>query len=127
MVGPPVQDLWLALPGRDAYTRRQREIFIEAYEQFRAFDRATLRLIEPLRAMRYVHYAAWIARRWHDPVFPKTWSHFGTEAYWDQETRDLEEQLQRIREADPLRASEAEPDPETELTNKDLFWDWEGD
>ena len=91
VVGPAVQDLWLLLPGRDAGTRRLREIFVEAYEQLRRFDHATLRLIEPLRGMRMVHYAAWLARRWHDPIFPRTWPHFGTDRYWLEETEALEE------------------------------------
>lgn len=91
MVGPAVQDLWLLLPGRDAETRVRREIFLEGYEALRSFDRKTLSLIEPLRGLRRVHYAAWIARRYHDPIFPRTFPHFGSEAYWEEETRDLEE------------------------------------
>ena len=43
MVGPAVQDLWLLLPGRDADTRRLRGVFVGAYEELRAFDRAQLR------------------------------------------------------------------------------------
>ena len=70
VIGPAVQDLWLALPGRDSYTAALREKFLEGYIQFRDFDRSTLSLIEILRGMRVIHYAAWIARRWHDPAFP---------------------------------------------------------
>jgi Ser/Thr protein kinase RdoA (MazF antagonist) len=133
MVGPPVQDVWLLLPGRDAYTRRIREVFLEAYEQLRTFDRRTLPLVEPLRGLRLVHYAAWLARRWHDPVFPQTWPHFGTEAYWTQETADLEDLLAYIHkeeaEAEALAAGRepgtAGGDGQEELTNKDFFWDWE--
>ena len=78
VTGPAVQDLWLALPGRDAYTQGLRERFLEGYLQFRDFDRSTLPLIETLRAMRIIHYAAWIARRWHDPAFPAAWPQWGT-------------------------------------------------
>jgi len=124
VVGPPVQDLWLLLPGRDEHTRRLREIFLDAYEQLRAFDRSTLRLIEPLRGLRRVHYAAWLARRWHDPVFPVTWPHFGTEAYWSEETSDIEEIVAMIRADSPSPASPA-AELEPPLSNKDLFWDWE--
>ncbi len=67
VVGPAVQDLWLALSGRDAEALRQREVFLDGYEQFRDFDRSTLALIEPLRGLRMIHYAAWLAKRWHDP------------------------------------------------------------
>jgi len=132
--GPPVQDMWLALPGRDAETLRLRESFLAGYEQFRQFDRASLRLIEPLRGMRMVRYAVWLARRWHDPAFQAGWPHFGTTEYWEGETRDLEEQLRVIRKeagSDRVIAGGGEPQADREspeeLTNKDYFWDWESD
>jgi len=133
VTGPAVQDLWLALPGRDRETLRQREVFVEGYEQFRLFDRAELRLIEALRGLRVVHYAAWLARRWHDPAFPAAWPHFGTPEYWERETSDLEEQLAIARgEAAPRSAGGPAGDDdggareeEATLTNKDFFWDWE--
>jgi Ser/Thr protein kinase RdoA (MazF antagonist) len=134
-VGPAVQDLWLALPGRDAYTLALRERFLEGYEQFRLFDRSTLRLVEALRGLRVIHYAAWLARRWHDPAFPAAWPHFGTLDYWQRETEDLEEQLALIRgELAPKAApgdgegadGEERPAEEATLTNRDFFWDWEG-
>lgn len=124
VVGPAVQDLWLAFPGRDAWTRRQREAFLAGYERFRLFDRRTLALVEPLRGLRLVHFATWLARRWNDPVFPATWPQFGTETWWEQEVEGLEETLRLIRaEADPEAAA---AQPEEELTNADFFWDWEG-
>ena len=55
-----------------------------------------MRLIEPLRALRYIHYASWIARRWEDPIFKRTFEHFGTVQYWQKETLDLREQIGRI-------------------------------
>lgn len=91
-MGPAVQDFWLLLPGRDAETLAQRQRFVEAYQQFREFDGTWLRAIEALRGMRFVHYAAWVARRWEDPAFPRAFPHFNTEQYWQKETIDLEEQ-----------------------------------
>lgn len=91
VVGPAVQDIWLLVPGRDVESRMRREVFLEGYEQLRKFDRRMLHLIEPLRGLRRIHYAAWITRRWHDPIFPRTFPQFGTEPYWEEETRDLEE------------------------------------
>lgn len=137
LTGPAVQDLWLALPGRDAEALRQREIFLAAYEQFRLFDRASLALIEPLRALRMVRYASWLARRWDDPAFKRAWPHFGTEEYWRKETEDLEEQLAVIRgeleaaaEGEEARARRGGENGSVEgeepvLTNRDFFWDWE--
>ncbi|MFO0725117.1 MAG: serine/threonine protein kinase [Myxococcota bacterium] len=96
LTGPAVQDFWMLLGGRDAESLRQRQIFVEGYRQFRPFEQRWLRLIEPLRAMRYIHYAAWIARRWHDPAFPHAFPHFNTSQYWERETLDLEAQLRLI-------------------------------
>jgi Ser/Thr protein kinase RdoA (MazF antagonist) len=119
MVGPAVQDLWLLLPGRGDEARRQREIFIEAYEQLRRFDRASLGLVEPLRGLRMIHYAAWLARRWHDPIFPRTFPHFGTESYWLEEAGALEEILALVREGDGgARGNGAPPDG-----GGKYFWD----
>jgi Ser/Thr protein kinase RdoA (MazF antagonist) len=132
MVGPAVQDVWLAISGRDAWAQRQREAFLEGYEHLRAFDRSTLRLIETLRGLRLIHYATWIARRWHDPAFPAAWPQFGTVDSWERETADLIDQLEVIRgEARPEEGGltleeEQGKEEESALTNKDFFWDWEG-
>jgi Ser/Thr protein kinase RdoA (MazF antagonist) len=130
--GPAVQDLWLALPGRDDETLWLRQLFLEGYEHFRLFDRSTLRLIEPLRGLRLVRYAVWLARRWHDPAFQAAWPHFGTEEYWRQETETLEEQRAVVEgdggvAADSHLAAGDSRDTEPALTNKDYFWDWEGE
>lgn len=127
VIGPAVQDVWMLLPGRDVEAARQRDRFVTAYRTMRPFDEAQMRLVEPLRALRFVRYAGWIARRWSDPAFPSAFPHFGTEEYWEIETRDLEEQVERIaRGGDaPLPADVREPTQtdDVELSNKDFFWD----
>jgi Ser/Thr protein kinase RdoA (MazF antagonist) len=130
LTGPAVQDLWMLVPARDREGLRQRDVFIEAYRQFRDFDNTWVRLIEPLRALRYVRYAAWIAQRWDDPAFPPAFPHFGTAQYWEDETEDLEDQLDFIHAGaadlpENLRRPEPAGEKEQELTNKDFFWDWE--
>ncbi len=95
---PPVQDLWLLVPGRDPESFCQRDVFLEGYEEFRTFDRASLRLIEPLRALRIINYTAWIARRWDDPVFPRVFPDFGSHQYWSKELENLEECLRLIQQ-----------------------------
>jgi Ser/Thr protein kinase RdoA (MazF antagonist) len=124
VVGPAVHDVWMLLPGRDAEAHRQRELLIAAYRQFRDFEPRWMRLVEPLRAFRFVSYPAWIARRWEDPAFPAAFPHFGTAQDWESETQDLEEQVARLlRDAeapDGLRSAAA---PEPELSNEELFWD----
>ena len=96
--GPCVQDLWLIIGGRDHYAKEKLSILLEAYEQMREFDRSTLRLIEPLRALRLVHFAAWISKRWEDPAFPRTFVEFGSERYWGEQVHYLEEELEIIRD-----------------------------
>jgi len=91
--GPCVQDLWLIVPGNDEYALNQRRKLVEAYEQLREFDHRTLRLIEPLRALRLVHFTAWIARRREDPAFQRLFSDFGTERYWFEQVSGLQEQV----------------------------------
>jgi Ser/Thr protein kinase RdoA (MazF antagonist) len=128
MIGPAVQDVWMLLPGRDAEADRQRRLLVEAYRQFRPFDERSLSLIEPLRGFRFVFYAGWIAKRWEDPAFPDAFPHFGTEEYWETETRDLEELVGRIESGEdilsPAEREEARVESDDpELTNKDFFWD----
>ena len=92
--GPVVQDLWLLLPGRDAHARRQMQVLLEGYTMMAAFDRRQLRLIEPLRALRFVHFAAWIGRRREDPAFERAFPQYGTGRYWQEQVTDMARQLE---------------------------------
>jgi Ser/Thr protein kinase RdoA (MazF antagonist) len=130
-MGPAVQDVWLAVAGRDAESLRRRDAFLTGYERFRAFDHATRRLVEPLRGLRLVRYAGWLARRWDDPAFRAGWPQFGTADYWRDETETLEAQLRVIHGEQPAvaaagSATAASPREEL-LSNRDYFFDWEGD
>jgi len=89
LVGPPVQDIWLLARGSSEQARREREDLLEGYEVFREFDRSTLALCEPLRALRIVYVSGWIARRWDDPSFPPAFPGFGDHRYWMQEYEEL--------------------------------------
>ncbi len=71
----------------------QLEILLEAYEEFCEFDPKELKLIEPLRAMRMLHYNAWLSRRWEDPAFPMNFPWYGEEKYWEQQILSFKEQL----------------------------------
>ncbi len=89
LVGPPVQDLWLLARGGSEEARKARDQLVEGYELFREFDRSTLVLCEPLRAMRIIYMSAWIARRWDDPSFRTGFPAFATDAYWSTEYEEL--------------------------------------
>lgn len=95
-VGPAVQDIWMMAASADAHGARQRDHLVGAYQEMRPFSESWLRLVEPLRALRFVHYSTWIARRWSDPIFQRTFSHFGTLQYWQREIQDLREQIARL-------------------------------
>jgi Ser/Thr protein kinase RdoA (MazF antagonist) len=91
--GPAIQDLWMLLAGNMQEMRTQLRDLIAGYEQFLPFDRGELALIESLRALRMMHYSAWLARRWHDPAFPRAFPWFATARYWEDHYRSLDEQL----------------------------------
>lgn len=90
--GPAVQDLWMLLSGDRTQQAMQMDAVLEGYEQFRDFDYAELALIEPLRTLRIVHYAAWLARRWHDPAFQQAFPWFDSARYWNDHILALREQ-----------------------------------
>ena len=97
--GPPVQDLWLLAPGRDEEAVRARELLADGYQQMRDFDRSSLRLVEPLRALRILRYAAWIAQRWRDPAFQRAFPDWDEHKSWQREVSELERQRAHVEEA----------------------------
>ncbi len=98
-VGPPVQDFWMLLPGVKEDSWREINLFLEGYETFMDFDQRSLALIEPLRAMRYIHYIAWCAHQVSEDGESRVAPNFGTREYWQQEMGDLADQLERIKNA----------------------------
>jgi len=101
--GPAVQDLWMLLSGDRAAATRQLADVLAGYEDFMDFDRRELHLLEALRTLRLVHYAAWIARRWDDPAFPAAFPWFNTQRYWQDRILELREQIAAMDEP-PLPA-----------------------
>ena len=98
MTGPAVQDLWMLVSGRPDEMRSQLEDFLEGYQDFADFDWHELRLVEPLRTLRILHYAGWLARRWDDPAFPRAFPWFEEPKYWEQHVLDLREQIAAMEE-----------------------------
>ncbi len=99
--GPAVQDLWMLLSGERGQRTQQLSALIEGYEQFHNFDRRELALIEPLRTLRLVHYSAWLARRFDDPIFPINFPWFGSSDYWKGQVQMLQDQCEAMLE-EPL-------------------------
>lgn len=102
LTGPAIQDLWMMLSGSTANRELQFAEIVEGYEMFREFDAAELKLVEPLRALRVLYYAAWLARRWTDPAFPASFPWFNTQRYWSEYILELKELYAALHEP-PLR------------------------
>ncbi|MCC5845368.1 MAG: serine/threonine protein kinase [Verrucomicrobia bacterium] len=96
--GPPVQDLWMLLPDTVPNSRPELEHLLYGYRQIRDFAENDLDLVEPLRAMRFVHFTAWCALQQADGGPNRLAAHFGTEAWWRGELSALQDQRARIRE-----------------------------
>ncbi len=101
--GPAVQDLWMLLSGERPQQLQQLGALVDGYEEFRELDRRELRLIEVLRTLRLVHYSAWLAQRWSDPIFPPNFPWFGSSDYWKGQVDMLVEQTEAMQQA-PLVA-----------------------
>ncbi len=97
-MSPAVQDLWMMLSGDRPRQTAQLAELLEGYGEFCDFDPRELRLVEVLRTLRMLHYSAWLARRWHDPTFPRTFPWFNTVRYWGEHILQLREQLGALEE-----------------------------
>ena len=98
VMGPAIQDLWMLLPDRLPAARPEFELLLEGYDTFGEYDDAQTKLIEPLRAMRYLHYAAWCARQKADGGRGLLTPEWGTADFWRRELADLQRQAQDIED-----------------------------
>ena len=101
--GPAIQDLWMLLSGDAPAMARQLDHVLEGYEAFADFDPRSLHLVEALRTLRLIHYAAWIARRWDDPAFPAAFGWFDSPRYWQDMILALREQVALMDESPLVR------------------------
>ena len=90
--GPAMQDLWMFISGDRRYAQARLGDLLDGYNEFRPFDEREIALVEPLRTLRIIHYAAWIARRWEDPAFGKAFPFFAEPRFWDEHIQSLREQ-----------------------------------
>lgn len=97
-MAPAIQDLWMFLSGEQDTQQRAIMELVEGYQEFYDFNPRELGLIEALRSLRIMHHAAWLARRWEDPAFPKAFPWFNTERYWGEHILQLREQLSLMQE-----------------------------
>lgn len=102
VMGPVIQDLWMLLSGDRNQRQAQLLEVVDGYQEFADFPRSQLVLIEALRTLRLIHYAAWLARRWEDPAFPRSFPWFNTPRYWSEHVLEMREQLAALDE-EPLQ------------------------
>jgi len=100
--GPAVQDLWMLLAGDVPEQQQQLNHILDGYFEFAELNPVELQLVEPLRCLRLMHYASWLARRWNDPSFPMNFPWFNTNNYWEQHILELREQLSILQQSESL-------------------------
>ena len=82
----------MLLSGGPDEMRQQLEDILQGYQTFYDFDYNSIALIESLRTLRIMNYAAWIARRWDDPAFPRAFPWYDSPRYWEEHILSLREQ-----------------------------------
>jgi len=97
-MGPAVQDIWMFLTGSRDHRQAALSEFLEGYTPFHEFDLRELTMVEGLRTLRMMHYAAWLARRWDDPAFRHAFPWFNTQNYWEEHILSLKEQASALHE-----------------------------
>jgi Ser/Thr protein kinase RdoA (MazF antagonist) len=105
-VGPPAQDLWLIARGADGEVDPRRlGALVRAYRRHRALADADLDLVLPLRALRVLWAAAWIAARWRDPALAASFPRFRTRPYWVRQLDVLDAWSRRLDQREGVSSS----------------------
>lgn len=92
MVGPPVQDLWLLLPGSASECGRELSLLVEGYSEFSDLAAGSVDLIETLRFYRMLHFLAWRSLQRDDLWFRRDFPDWGGRSFWIRELEDFREQ-----------------------------------
>jgi len=99
LMGPAVQDLWMLISSHHKdEADAQLNCLLRGYQEFHDFNYRELSLIGPLRTLRMLNYAAWLARRWKDPAFPLNFPWFNTIRYWQEHLQNIREQVYLLDE-----------------------------
>ena len=86
------------LSGNQQEKTKALHAFLTGYTRFCEFNPLELYLLEALRTLRLMYYYAWIARRWHDPAFPRAFNWFNTQKCWEEHILSLREQAAAMEE-----------------------------
>lgn len=97
LMGPAIQDIWMLLSANQPHELEiQLNTILNGYQEFHEFNWAEINLIEALRTLRMIHYDGWLAKRWQDPAFPLNFPWFHSNRYWQEQLRNLEEQMMKL-------------------------------
>ncbi|MGN7613349.1 serine/threonine protein kinase [Magnetococcales bacterium HHB-1] len=96
LLAPALQDIWMLLSGSMAEMAEQLTQLLKGYQMFHPFSLGELKLFEALRTLRLMTQALWLARRWKDPAFAKTFPWYDRERYWHTHLQTLAEQHRRL-------------------------------
>jgi Ser/Thr protein kinase RdoA (MazF antagonist) len=100
LMGPAIQDIWMLISGNTPdQVNLQLDCLLTGYQEFHDFNYAEIHLIEVLRALRMIHYCAWLAKRWDDPAFPLNFPWFNTVEYWQMQLEDFREQIMLLEQS----------------------------
>lgn len=97
-MGPAIQDLWMFLSGDRREMGQQLAHLLAGYWEFADLDPVEVGLIESLRSLRILHYAAWLTRRAEDPAFRQAFPWFYLPRYWEEHILSLREQAAALQE-----------------------------
>jgi len=95
--GPPIQDLWLLLPGRASECARELSLLVEGYSEFTDLAAGSVAIIEALRFYRMLHFLAWRALQREDLWFKRDYPDWGGRSFWIRELEDFQDQARIIR------------------------------
>jgi len=92
VTGPPIQDLWLLLPGRSSDCARELSLLVEGYSEFSELEAGSVALIETLRFYRILHFLAWRSLQRDDNWFKRDYPDWGSRSFWIRELEDFRDQ-----------------------------------
>ncbi len=120
MSGPVLQDMWMVVSDSPDEQERKTSAFLSGYQRFADFPMESIRFRELLRALRYIAYNGWIARRRDDPAIQRSFPGFGSSEYWEEFLNDLEEQIERIEKDSGYQGGGITPPSPVEETKESL-------
>lgn len=98
MTGPPIQDLWLLLPGHAGDCAKELSLLIEGYSEFSELEAGSVAIIEALRFYRMLHFLAWRSLQRDDQWFKRDFPDWGGRSFWIRELEDFRDQSRTIRD-----------------------------